>query len=231
MTLYVYCTTDFSIQVLGIPKLVLGIPGIILFTFFTVVIFVISLVLALVLALVVAVLFLIVFILITLLVIFPLFLGIFFVAIFGGLFGLLFYFMVVKKAKKKYGHLIPDKEKFELPNAPTHEPVFKRGTKHKLPAKKPTPEKNPDPATKSAESGKKPSNSAFKKGTKSKLPSKKKAAAQTQDGTNKTVRDFPKVPQHEPGQAMTTGSESNSNTKPKKRVPKKRTKEQPIPAE
>lgn len=211
--------------------MVLGIPGIILFTFFTVVIFVISLVLALVLALVVAVLFLIVFILITLLVIFPLFSGIFFVAIFGGLFGLLFYFMVVKKAKAKYGHLIPDKEKFELPNAPTNEPVFKRGTKHKLPAKKPMPEKKSETATKSAEIGKKPSNPAFKKGTKSKLPSKKNATAQTQEGA-KSAKDFPNVPQHEPGhETKATGSERNPSTKPKKRVPKKRTKEQPIPAE
>jgi len=212
--------------------LVLGIPGIILFTFFTVVIFVISLVLALVLALVVAVLFLIVFILITLLVIFPLFLGIFFVAIFGGLVGLLFYFMVVKKAKAKYGHLIPDKEKFELPNAPTNEPVFKRGTKHKLPAKKPAPEKKTESATKPSENGKKPSNSAFKKGTKSKLPSKKKSAAQSQEGNTKTAKDFPNVPQHEPGQATkATGSEKDPSTKPKKRIPKKKTKEQPIPAE
>jgi len=135
--------------------------------------------------------------------------------------------MVVKKAKKKYGHLVPDSEKFDLPNAPTHEPAFKRGTKHKLPTKRPTPEKKADPGQKSKEAGKKTSRSASKK-----LPSKKKVDAQKQEGANTTAQDFPDVPEHEPGQVKkATGSEKTSNAKPKKRALKRRTKEQPLPAE
>lgn len=141
--------------------------------------------------------------------------------------------MVVKKAKKKYGHLIPDAEKFELPNVPSQEPVFKRGTKHKLPAKKDaTPPKDKEADKKSMESSKRSQPSNFKKGTKSKLPSKKKSDAQKQEETNKTAKDFPNVPQHDPGQeTRSTGSDKNPNGKPKRRVPRKQTKEQPIRAE
>lgn len=210
------------LQVLGIPKLVLGVPGLLLFAFLTVVIFIVSLVLALVLALIVAVLFLVIFVLITLLVIFPLFLSIFFVALFGCLWGLLFYFMVVRKVKKKYGHLVPDVEKFRLPSAPTHEPVFKRGTKHKLPAKKrPTQQNSEEPIQKQE-------NAAFTKGTKSKLPTKKKSSPPNSEGP-KLPHDFPDVPQHDPGaSAKSNGSERDVKSKAKKRPLKKK---QPIRAE
>jgi hypothetical protein len=135
-----YPPLTFS-QVLGIPKLVLGVPGLFLFALLTTLIFIISLVLALVLALVVSLLILIGFILLTLLVIFPMFFIILFIGIFGLFWGLLFYFMVVKKLKKKYSHIIPDKNTFSMPDTPSKEPIFKVGKTHKLPKKKPTPAK------------------------------------------------------------------------------------------
>lgn len=195
---------------MGIPKLVLGVPGMLLFSFFTVIIFVLSLVLALVLALVIAVLFLVVFILLTVLIIFPMFFIILFVGIFGLFWGLLFYFMVVKKVKKKYGHLLPDAEKFNLPNAPTNEPekppMFKKGMKHKLPPKK--------RSTKAMPAQQKGKPTAQKKG--------------------KSAADFPSVPQHEPGEAVTaTGSQPKMFKRGTKQIPKKRVrqKENPILAE
>lgn len=177
-----------------------------LFSFFTVLIFILSLVLALVLALVVSLLVAVVLILFTLLILFPLFFVILFVGIFGVFWGLLFYFMVVKKVKNKYGHLIPDAESFNLPNAPTHgpgqPPMFKKGTKHKLPPKK----KRPNAA----------------------MPQKKGNSKK-----GKSASDFPSVPQHEPGQAAkATGSQPKPFKRGTKQIPKKRVrqKENPIPA-
>jgi len=148
----------------------------------------------------------------TLLVIFPLFFIILFVGIFGALFGLIFYFMIIRKVKKKYGHLMPDKESFDLPNAPSNEParppVFKKGTKNKLPAKKAAPPQGPQPVSKD---GPQPVNSKH----------------------GRNSKDFPKVPQHEPGaKATTTGSEPKPFKRGAKRLPKKtaRSKEPPLEA-
>jgi len=190
-----------NIQILGVPLKVLGVPGLLLFTFLTVLVFVLSLILALVLALVVALLFLVVFVLLTLLVIFPLFFIILFVGIFGALFGLIFYFMIIRKVKKKYGHLMPDKESFNLPNAPSNEPgkppVFKKGTKNKLPTKKAAPPQGPQPVSKD-------------------LPQ----PVNRKNG--RASKDFPRVPQHEPGAtATTTGSEPKPFKRGTKRLPKK----------
>ena len=43
---------------------------------------------------------------------------------------------LTEKLKKKYGKVIPDKDTFSMPDAPTKEPVFKVGKTHKLPKKK-----------------------------------------------------------------------------------------------